>query len=1262
MKSKNLLIKSLVIALALTLTNCSPKESDRKRSFADGDYETVTDQDFQSQDLTEVAKLEALLSQVEPLVMDQSNQPSAEVDGPMLLSKVITPLRDITLNAEYLMNPATRYLRTETGIQLVPRLVTIFDQAIILAYNSNPNLILKTDILAVYKDLIFWDCDQELKGSCEFIKFYRVVDSNNITRIIKLIHDQETSDVEKLRIVKAGFDLKNRRVDDSLRFMLLERIAESFSMERSGSITRERLRQDADLFANIFKINTNALDADGKYTALIKELNPWLLSRNIDDPKNPAMTDLIRLGASNLIYNGAELSDELKAVIEGLQYKIGPQFEQGVEFQKDNIRGKWKTLFVKKDDQTVEDLVSKLDEKQKELRALVINNPEVELFGDESKRILTNFLSDVQFKKDEYFFLVHQIFYGHYNIDDAAAFWAKTSKDQKRLMEAVMNIIKMQIVNNIVYTNTRMNNFYNRNENTKLIELLRESDKEGSKIRKAWTQMITRSQALKSFSNRVVTIETQDKKEQLDFIKSSVDALAKNIKFLVTYPNMFPLMHVMASLEMKDTIQGFFGTFTIDSQTVIDYFFAGRFMPLFNFGNDGIALDQTEIIYAYYYALATEIFKTYSTNKVVQFSPEDFFKVVVKKLILSNEQDLDNSRRWLSEKRTEFTNSIRAMQAACTEEKRLQAEEEEALENKMRQWVQAGNKAEDFDWVNELRSVMRPRSFANNQMSYPELGQFIYDQTSTSKGKLGHYIKNINSATIAKVFDNMRSQFQKQNTMARVLLDVYSDYNKVNQDEIKDVFEKQFEEYNRLKAEYSKLYFEVEEEIDGCEWTFIKRDRDIRHAMMFREIKFLETMFKDLDDSLLELTEKERTLLGMSEDQLNEVINSSEASTTSKEEHSNALVKKQEIESIRKKYMSPFMHSMFPQEYKDRVGYMAISGNRITTFRMDTYARVLYYMNELFRGQYSVTAPANFLTEAVYKESDARFIYFDWSEKNRELAKKKFISSGIKAFAENLNWASNAPSIDDLITKSEILVKLYKLNKISLNPEINCSDSTLDEEIVKNNCRQVTAADIIAHFKKLIDFANIDERDEIILDLLGKETKYDEAQYNQLIKKADQHELYSYYDLIFRRVISDQPVNQPEDTWFKGTLAAYANSVQKREGSTFIFKYPDSVEQIFIKNYKAWIDDYFQANLSFLREVKKQMNEGVEPFVFKYRMDRSHVVGQEGSGTLDPLISNLMYGKFVGFNQQMDNDSNRYFIETFNKYKEEVRKIVSGNE
>ncbi|MCJ8275643.1 MAG: hypothetical protein HRT44_10495, partial [Bdellovibrionales bacterium] len=794
-------------------------------------------------------------------------------------------------------------------------------------------MILNTDILQKYKEIVFWNCfedpsgnSDDLKGTCDFVSFYKAYDSNNISYIMKVIHDQETDANEKLKIIKVTFDMKNRRVDGPLRFMLLERLVASFQMQESQQMSRARLRQDAYLFANLFKIGNFQTGSTEEYAGLIRSINPWLLSRNIDDPMNPAMTDLIRIAGQALIYEGESVSPQMQEAIDKLAYVIGPQFEQGVDFQMKNIKGEWKEAFEAENAQ--------LSELQQNIQTLTTDNPEVEIFGPESKGIINNLLSDVSFdKRDEYYFLAHQVFYGHYNIDDAASFWSMTKKDEMRFMEATLNLIKMQIVNSIVYTNVRMNNFYNTSQDTKLIDLISESNKEANKIRKSWSKLIVRATAMKSFSNRVVVENNFAKTQKLDEISKSVDALAKNIKFLVAYPNMFPLIHIMASQEMKDKIMTWFGPVDIDSQLIIDWFFAGRISPFHNFGNDGNALDATEIIYAYYYSLATEIFKTYSTNEKIEFSDEDFFRVVVKRLLLAGENKIDKQIRQMKEDRQEFQNAIQTFQNACGEEIELQAQESE----------QMANAGDNFDWVKDLYNVTSARRrFANNQIPFNEMGGSIYDQTNGKTGKIGSYLKKVISRTSDGTFESIRTnQFKIQDQysiqavqLAKTLLDVYKTYNKDgDQQKIEEIFNEQFQEINRLKAEFASLYIEMDNEIKGCEWAFLYRDRDLRHSLIFREMKYWGDFFDAIDPVLQSLDEDQRALLSN-----NTYLNMSDEDVEALEDlevKENVLwvkSKAAEIEAVRQEFMSFTVDNMYPQIYQDRMGYTKISPTSVTTF------------------------------------------------------------------------------------------------------------------------------------------------------------------------------------------------------------------------------------------------------------------------------------------------------------------------------------------
>lgn len=1238
-----------VLVAALVFVSCSPKQSTRKRSYSDTGIELQINEPSEKKLNSELQKLELLLAKVEPVVV--SEMAAINVDASRMMGQVIIPLKEVLLDTNYMLDPKVRYARTDSGRYVTSRLLALFNESILLVYKENPHLIQSTDLLQKYKETLFWDCDRKLRGSCDFIQFYRTSDSTHTSQVIKLIHDNTENESEKLRLILAGFDIKNRRVDSALRFMLLERIAKSLDLEGAGSISPSRKKEDADLFANIFKINIDEFAKDKKYLALVKSLNPWKLSRKVDSGKNPAMTDIIKMASEQMLYeeDGSLNKDIKNKIIPELLYVIGPNFEQGPKFQEANIRGQWKKPYESyKKAKQIGETPTTLTTLQEKVFPQIDNALDLSLYNDTSKGILDTLLKGVSYGQkslDEYFYLAHYAFYGHFNLDDATAFWSNSHKNVDRLMDEVEKIIKTQIVNNIVLTNNRMNDFYNRNENSKLVELLRESDKEASKIRKAWSTTIVRSKIIKSFVTRVVNPNslTFEQKKKFDRINSSVDALTKNIKFLVTYPNMFPLMHVMASLEMKDTIRSYFGTFTIDSISVIDWFFAGRFPPWFNFGNDGEPLDPTEIIYTYYYALVTQIFETYSTNTLVSFKHEDFFKVVVKKLILEEEKTLDEDRRYLAQKTQEFKNNAQALERICSEEKRLQKLEAADLA-KLKNEI--GDK---YSWYRAMkwRKVMRPRSQIKNQIAFVDLYRGVYDATDTREDKIGNYINTIYSSSVSDVFEEMRQNFPAKNAIAQTLVDVFKSTKKGDQQTIDDLVKEQYQEYNRLKADYVATYTTAEKQVSGCDWAFLKRDRDIRHLLIFREAEELGKLFEKTWSLLKPLSVEERDNIVEGSDLFNK------------------------LDEIRKGFGSfdgqeATQNPHFPEVYRKRYGYNKLTASRLTLFAMDTNARVLLYLDELFPGEYAITMPPDFKDTNMYQESNPELVYFDWSLDDKEAAKRAFIQSGIKAFANKMLWVSNETSISSLADKGDILVNLFKLGMLSRDVDVDCLNPELSKETKDKACFKISAKEIIDHYKKTIHFLNLDDRDLDVLALLGKENKYSESIYESYIKKKDEHVLYSFYDLIFKRVFSDQDVDSSEAAWFSSTLIQYVDSMHKINGSTFIFPYSSNVNEIFIKKYSEWLNEYYARNKEFLVEVKEQLSKGVEPFKFMYRTDRQHTIGVKSyfadtnsEINLEPLVSDLIFGKLEGLSQKLDNDTSGYFSELLNKYSKEFKDLAA---
>ena len=494
----------------------------------------------------------------------------------------------------------------------------------------------------------------------------------------------------------------------------------------------------------------------------------------------------------------------------------------------------------------------------------------------------------------------------------------------------------------------------------------------------------------------------------------------------------------------------------------------------------------------------------------------------------------------------------------------------------------------------------------------------------------------------------MREEFPQRKILAGTILDIFKNFKGKDQSRIDEIVKDQFQAYYDLQADYIKLYTEAESKIRSCDRLFLNRARDIRYMMIYREAEELSNLFDKVWKTLSPLTDSERQAL---HPESPEII---------------------ELEKIRKEFSRYTQNGnhlkgsqpQFPDSYENRFGYNQISVSQITSYKMDTATRVYAYLNELFPGQYVVTMPPDFKNESIYDEAQPEIIYFDWSIKDKETARKAFIKSGVRVFARQMGWANKATPVKTVMNKGDILVSLFKLGTLTKDPKVDCNDEDLNENVRSENCIKITPKEIISHFKFTIDYMNIDDRDRDILLLLGQENKYEQSDYESLIKKKDEHDLYSIYDLTFKRVFSDALVRLTESIWFSSHLVNYVNSVYKMNGSNFIFPVPEQINDIFIKKYSQLLKDYYQSTQDFLLEIKNQIRHA-EPTTYSYHVDHiyplnveTNKLSQNQRVSLEPLVSDLIYGKFEGLSQNLNNDTSGYFSDILETYRKEITNIV----
>ena len=125
------------------------------------------------------------------------------------------------------------------------------------------------------------------------------------------------------------------------------------------------------------------------------------------------------------------------------------------------------------------------------------------------------------------------------------------------------------------------------------------------------------------------------------------------------------------------------------------------------------------------------------------------------------------------------------------------------------------------------------------------------------------------------------------------------------------------------------------------------------------------------------------------------------------------------------------------------------------------------------------------------------------------------------------------------------------------------------------------------------------------------------------------------------------------------------DTVHKIRGSTFIFPVPDTIGDLFYGAIESWMSEYYSTTMDFMTEVMKDLDAGVTPFEFRYRIDQKHSVGNlnqvndiNSNISLEPLISDLSFGKYIGMHDQIDNDTSGFFSKVINQHKAKLGQLI----
>lgn len=576
------------------------------------DTTPASDPKLESKDLTKLnKKLAAVSSAPEALAM-------------------VNDLSEFINNKNYVENP-----RFSNSVKL-KAVLGYYNQALLKLHELSPQTVKDEKLFEKYLLMVKSGCNEQL-NHCLNLSFFssdyrsalivKAVTLDLDAKIDSLKTEKETTkkcaSSECLKaihdyygLLQLGFVLKNRVKDDDIDFLYIKRArdyVDYFNSLPAGQRNGDLIHRHVAVFENI--ISSYPADPQNpRFRDFISNFKPWTHSRLEADPFPFGTKRMFSYAAGSFLYvntNGIkklnpDFVEALKASQEESD-KFGDSFFENVRLLRKDYANILKSFSIEP---------SKIDG--------------------------SDFLN-------EYFFIVDRLYRGHLDVDEVSQIWIGSDKNEENLFSTLEYYLKIQVLRMVVKTSAEMSAIYaTKNLNTR--EIIYDVIRKSKEISDQWVDMVERFERLSLFLGRNLKKQGVVQKSYDEKIKM-FDSLRRNIKYISAYPNKMMMVYYSAFYDSLLTFNSYFGEIKIDPGTVIEKLFSGTLEPWLRFVNtDPKALNMTELIYAFYFTVATNVFETYGAKVAADGSTVDyrkFFKLVMNGYLHPKKTQLEDSLREL---------------------------------------------------------------------------------------------------------------------------------------------------------------------------------------------------------------------------------------------------------------------------------------------------------------------------------------------------------------------------------------------------------------------------------------------------------------------------------------------------------------------------------------------------------------------------------------------------------------------------------------
>jgi len=234
---------------------------------------------------------------------------------------------------------------------------------------------------------------------------------------------------------------------------------------------------------------------------------------------------------------------------------------------------------------------------------------------------------------DFYYYIIASAYHNTSDPNFLETLWNYYQGDPQKLGDLTESYIRIKFLQVLRLSHHNIVKFFHDKDytpNTFFIKAISKSEQ----VYPHFQGLNQKSEYLQLFLKKILmkkNITTQNIYQNLT--RNLFSGIEMNIKYMIAFPEMMILLYEFAKngFEIKmDSVYS--GLFQVSSNQILKEFFEGRFPSFFRYTTDTDAISSEEILYTFYFALNTGLFRDFASKQNETQLVTDFIKLVATQL------------------------------------------------------------------------------------------------------------------------------------------------------------------------------------------------------------------------------------------------------------------------------------------------------------------------------------------------------------------------------------------------------------------------------------------------------------------------------------------------------------------------------------------------------------------------------------------------------------------------------------------------------